>query len=187
VNNDEHIFALALDAVNQSDTNVSANLYDQIIRQLSAVLNGDQKEIALALQSLAKRIESQKDADSAFRFKQRSCETFLLFNMEARRSGRNPVPSATAVTGSHSASDELATKAKTAVTTNNSADAERLFTEIIEELKRRHKDDQREIAAQLQLISKKIETEDAQAAFAFKQRSCELMLRISMASRRPRT
>jgi hypothetical protein len=180
---DNHIFQLALDAISQSDG--SADLYDQIIRKLSADHNGDQKEIAQALQSLAKRIEQEKGADSAFVFKQRSCEVFLVFNMELRRSGRStasvagPTPS-NAVT----ADDPLSLKAMASVNSSDAADAERLVTEIIEELKSRHDDNQREIAAELQAISKKVEAQDAQAAFTFKQKSCEVMLKMSMASRR---
>jgi hypothetical protein len=180
---DNHIFQLAVDAISQSDG--AADLYDQIIRKLSADHNGDQKEIAQALQSLAKRIELEKGADSAFVFKQRSCEVFLVFNMEMRRSGRNTAPAAkSTVPAPTTADDSLSVKALASVKSTDAADSERLVTEIIDELKSRHNDNQREIAADLQAISKRVEAKDAQAAFTFKQKSCEVLLKLSMASRR---
>jgi hypothetical protein len=180
---DNHIFQLAVDAISQSDG--APDLYDQIIRKLSADYNGDQKEIAQALQSLAKRIEQEKGADSAFVFKQRSCEVFLVFNMEMRRSGRSAAAAANpTATVSATVDDSLSAKALASVKSTDATDSERLVTEIIEELKSRHSDNQREIAAELQAISKRVEAKDAQAAFSFKQKSCEVMLKMSMASRR---
>ncbi|HEY9776876.1 MAG TPA: hypothetical protein V6C81_24140 [Planktothrix sp.] len=180
---DEKLWHLVAAAVAQQNDDAANRSYEQLVRTISDERGGDQKEIAQALQTLARQVESKIDADTAFAFKQKSCAVLLIFNMEARRSGRKPV-AAPASTQPDPGTNDLTRRASAAVR-EEPARSERLIQEIIEELEKRYENNQRDVAAALQKISKQLEADgQGNDAIEFKQRSCAALLKMSMASRR---
>jgi hypothetical protein len=188
-------------------------LYLSLVRSLSEQYGNNQKEIANALKNMASQIESSQGAPLAFQFKQRTCEMLLRHNIEQRHAGRaansgevkddsagSAGSATTAGSGdasvprnSHSAQQPavvdvsdlpaaLVEKAKAAAETSNPEDSELQFTELINALEKLHDKNEREIAATLQRLSRTLTDEDR--AFHFKQRTCEVMLKLSMARRR---
>jgi hypothetical protein len=77
---------------------------------------------------------------------------------------------------------DLVEKAKAAALTTNPEDSELQFTELIGALEKLHDKNERQIAATLQRLSRSLT--DETSAFHFKQRTCEVMLKLSMARRR---
>jgi hypothetical protein len=76
-------------------------------------------------------------------------------------------------------------RARQALVENNSDEREKLYNDLIDELERVFGKNDKEVAAELQRIAKSIEESgDPDSAFAFKQRSCEMLLRRNMATRR---
>jgi hypothetical protein len=189
-------------------------IYLGLVRSLSEQYGNNQKEIASALKDMASRIESGQGAPLAFQFKQRTCEMLLRQSIEQRQASRaakgsegklNPTHSSNAAEGAGSlatssvagnlhstqqaapidVSDlpaDLVEKAKAASETTNPEDSERQFTELISALEVLHDKNEREIAATLQRLSRSLT--DEERAFHFKQRTCEVMLKLSMARRR---
>lgn len=182
---DDELLNWALNTLDAADSTAADSVHERIVRTLSEKHAGDQKEIALSLQSLARQIETVRNADSAFQFKQKSCETFLKFNMEQRRAGRSAIQAPAPPEASPPVPSELVERAKAAVSQSDQAVMERLITELIGDLERAHNRNQREIAAVLQRLSRQLEAaSSSEDAFAFKQRTCEIMLKMSMAARR---
>lgn len=65
------------------------------------------------------------------------------------------------------------------------SDAEKQYDSLIDELERAFGKNHKEVAAELQRIAKSIEDGgEADAAFAFKQRTCEILLKRNMEQRR---
>lgn len=80
-------------ALGENDLDSREKLYNDLIDDLERVFGKNDKEVAAELQRIAKTMEEQGDPDSAFAFKQRSCEMLLKRNMAARRAqGRPPSP-----------------------------------------------------------------------------------------------
>lgn len=77
-------------ALDENDTDQREQLYNSMIDELEALFGKNDKEVAAELQRIAKSIEEQGDPDSAFAFKQRSCEMLLKRNMAARRAQGRP-------------------------------------------------------------------------------------------------
>jgi hypothetical protein len=183
VNQDDELLDLALNGLAEVQTESAGKSWERLVHALNDQHNGDQKEMAQALQLLSRRVEAKLDAEAAFRFKQRSCEVLLVFSMEARRSGRKSV-SQPVSSNVDNAEQQLAHRASQAVAQPDRAVAENMIEEIISELERKYQNDQREVAAALKRLSKHMESDGAgEAAFEFKQRSCEVMLKMSMAAR----
>jgi Zn-dependent M16 (insulinase) family peptidase len=185
VDSNGKLWDLASRAIAQSNQVDSGRAYEEIVRELSARHSGDQRDVAAALQTLAKEVESKLGSQTAFTFKQRSCEVLLVYNMEARRAGRKVVPAAP-VGSADNLTVKLAQRAQEAIADSvDQVKTDKIVQEIIEELETVHDKNQREVAAALQRISKQLETDGkADQAFAFKQLSCAAMLKMSMASRR---
>ena len=68
-------------------------LYTEIILKLKQSLSNNQKEMAAALQALARQIESEGREGDAFAFKQRTCAVMLQLSMAERHAGRQLPPS----------------------------------------------------------------------------------------------
>jgi hypothetical protein len=184
VNPDDELLDLAVSALAQGQTESAGKSWERLIHVVNDRHGGDQKEMAQALQLLAKRVETKLGAETAFRFKQRSCEVLLVFNMESRRSGRKSMPPPSGA-GADGDELQLAKMANLAVAQVDRSVAEKMIEGIITELERKYEHDQREVAAALKRLSRQMEADGAgQNAFEFKQRSCEVMLKMSMASRR---
>lgn len=80
--------------------------------------------------------------------------------------------------------NDLRTAADAALAEVDAEKAEKLFCELIENIKRRVGEGQKEIAAELQQLAKAIEADGrTQESFDFKQKTCALMLTMSMRSR----
>jgi hypothetical protein len=75
----------AREALVEDDSEQREQIYNDLIDQMEQVFGKNDKEVAAELQRIAKTIEDQGDPDSAFAFKQRSCEMLLKRNMAARR------------------------------------------------------------------------------------------------------
>lgn len=83
----------ARQALGENNVDQREQLYNELIDQLETMFGKNDKEVAAELQRIAKKIEESGDPDSAFAFKQRSCEMLLKRNMAARRAqGRPPAP-----------------------------------------------------------------------------------------------
>jgi predicted enzyme related to lactoylglutathione lyase len=62
---------------------------------------------------------------------------------------------------------------------------ESLYNQLVDELEQIFGKNQKDVAAELQRVAKTVEDEgDAEAAFGFKQRTCEVLLKRSMSQRR---
>jgi hypothetical protein len=72
----------------QAEPSSAEQHYNQLIDDLEGLFGKNHKEVAAELQRIAKSIEDAGDADSAFAFKQRTCEILLKRNMEQRRLNR---------------------------------------------------------------------------------------------------
>jgi hypothetical protein len=77
--------ALVEDEVEQRE-----QIYNDLIDEMEQKFGKNDKEVAAELARIAKAIEEQGDPDSAFAFKQRSCEMLLKRNMAARRAQGRP-------------------------------------------------------------------------------------------------
>lgn len=75
----------AREALIENDSEQREQIYNDLIDQMEQVFGKNDKEVAAELQRIAKAIEEGGDPDSAFAFKQRSCEMLLKRNMAARR------------------------------------------------------------------------------------------------------
>jgi hypothetical protein len=84
----------ARQALDEHDSTQREQLYNELIDEMERVFGKNDKEVAAELQRIAKQIEEQGDPDSAFAFKQRSCEMLLKRNMAARRAQGRPGGSA---------------------------------------------------------------------------------------------
>ena len=174
-------------------------IYLSLIRSLSEQYGNNQKEIANALKTMASQLESEQGAPQAFQFKQRTCEMLLRHTIEQRHAGQanytagngqtkhRPVQSAypaeqTAKADISDLPTEIVDKANAAAQTSDPEDSERLFTELIVALENLHNRNEREIAATLQRLSRSLTDENR--AFHFKQKTCEVLLKLSMARRR---
>jgi len=73
--------ALALAATDAADENEADMRYRQLIEHLDMTLSGDEKRIALELQNLAREVESARDKEVAFAFKQQTCAHLLEWSM----------------------------------------------------------------------------------------------------------
>ena len=90
----------------------SEELYTEILLKLKQLLANDQKEMAAALQTLARQIESEGRTDDAFAFKQRTCAVMLQMSMAERHAGRKLPPSPAAAPAETLATDAIASPAK---------------------------------------------------------------------------
>src|ERR1700738_1827544 len=81
-------------------------------------------------------------------------------------------------------SDEVLAKAREALNAKDADQVEQLYTHIVTYVQKAFNSNQRDVAAELQRLAKSIEsTATVEDALAFKQRTCEIMLKISMAER----
>jgi predicted enzyme related to lactoylglutathione lyase len=80
----------ARQALVEDDSSQREQIYNELIDEMEQVFGKNDKEVAAELQRIAKTIEEQGDPDSAFAFKQRSCEMLLKRNMAARRAAGRP-------------------------------------------------------------------------------------------------
>ncbi len=78
----------------------------------------------------------------------------------------------------------LRAAAEAAIQEKDGHEAQRLYDQLVEQIKRAVGDNQKEIAAELQRLAKEIEAEGrAEEAFDFKQRTCAVLLKLSMSAR----
>ncbi len=174
----------------------SDEIYLSVIRDLSDQFSNNQKEIANALKTMASQIETCQGAAQAFQFKQRTCEMLLRHNIEQRHAQRS-LTKVEIVGGNERRGDIIGSAAKADVSdlpsdivanANIAAqnidpeESERQLTALIASLENFHNHNEREIAATLQRLSHNLD--DEKLAFNFKQRTCEVMLKLSMARRR---
>jgi hypothetical protein len=80
----------ARQALVENDSEQREQIYNELIDEMERVFGKNDKEVAAELQRIAKQIEEQGDPDSAFAFKQRSCEMLLKRNMATRRAQGRP-------------------------------------------------------------------------------------------------
>jgi predicted enzyme related to lactoylglutathione lyase len=80
----------ARQALVENDSEQREQIYNALIDEMESVFGKNDKEVAAELQRIAKTIEEQGDPDSAFAFKQRSCEMLLKRNMATRRAQGRP-------------------------------------------------------------------------------------------------
>lgn len=80
----------ARQALVEDQTEQRELIYNELIDDVERIFGKNDKEVAAELQRIAKTIEEQGDPDSAFAFKQRSCEMLLRRNMAARRAQGRP-------------------------------------------------------------------------------------------------
>lgn len=81
-------------------------------------------------------------------------------------------------------SDEVLAKAAEALNAKDASQVEQIYTDIVTYVQKAFNNNQRDVAAELQRLAKSIEaTTRVEDALAFKQRTCEIMLKISMAER----
>jgi len=80
---------------------------------------------------------------------------------------------------------ELLAKAQEAITAPDSGVSHEIYRDIVQTLTRLCNKNQKEIAAELQVLAKKLEDDGkVTEAFEFKQRTCAVMLELSMEERR---
>ncbi len=85
---DNHIIALATQALESSDPATSEAVYNQIVVQVQKTFNNNQRDVAAELQRLSKIIEASRNADDSNTFKQRTCESMLKISMAERHKGK---------------------------------------------------------------------------------------------------
>lgn len=212
----------AKQAMSEPDQTRSEFLLVEMLIMLEGQFADDQKEIAQALQRVSKELEAQGQQESAFKFKQRTCELMLKRSMELRMKARlaqsgqalasKASTSPVASTDSLSAPGEawaskpagnksphvspavpfvstmppaLVARSKEAARESDPERAEGIYTEIIRSLEEMHGKNQKEVAAALKQLSRELEVQGlVDESFKFKQRTCEVLLKMSMSERR---
>ncbi|HEY9787745.1 MAG TPA: hypothetical protein V6D17_20320 [Candidatus Obscuribacterales bacterium] len=75
--------------------------------------------------------------------------------------------------------------AHSALDEKDAADSEALYTQLIERIEHEYDNSQKEVAAELSRLAKQIESAGfPEKAMEFKQRTCEVMLKLNMSRRR---
>jgi hypothetical protein len=86
---------------------------------------------------------------------------------------------------SSAAKSQYHNEAQSALSELDAEKADQLFSELVESIEAAYNKNQKDVAAELQRIAKEIEADgQIDESLRFKQRTCEIMLRRSMAERR---
>lgn len=156
--------------------------YHSIVQRLSLVHKNNEREMAQALQEIARRIMTLDGEPDAFAFKQRACEMLLRHNVEMRRLGRTTVQTEANPYIPEHLPFEILAKAREVSVHVDEQQSEHCIAQLIAMLEAFHANNQREVAASLQQLSKSLANEEE--SFRFKQRTCAAMLRLSVVQRR---